>query len=182
MPLLLGIVAALIIGQRVAGLGFDWITLDLVSPLDRSVRVGGIRSDLIRGLTEGGLAGEGIGYNTLGQPDTLIVEQGFGAMLYSIGVIGLLLWLWAGISIIRFLNRHRSPTSDMALALTCIWFFLLPLQGFASVQDPIVSWPTWIVIGWVAGSAIRQQQVQQRSLPQQERLLPVGGAAAVSRR
>jgi hypothetical protein len=94
--------------------------------------------------------------NLLGQPaPNFWVEEGFGALIVEMGILGLLLWLLWGSAVLYFswkVTQRLRGTRYFPIALAIVWYaFLLifPMTyGVLSVyQDYICSIYMWLTIG-----------------------------------
>jgi hypothetical protein len=124
--------------------------------------------DTARGISIGGLIGQGTGQESLGKQyiyggeanDPLglyQVEAGYGSVAIEWGIVGLALWLWWSVAwLLRMLWSTRRALGDRVAAFGVIvtaWVFFLMFiaffGGFANFQNYINNVFLWFLSGMV---------------------------------
>jgi hypothetical protein len=124
--------------------------------------------DTLRGISLGGLVGQGTGQESLGKqyiyggesnsPFGLYqVEAGYGSVAIEWGIVGLALWLWWSVAwLLRMLSLTRRALGERLAAFGIIvtaWFFFLMFVaffgGFANFQNYINNVFLWFLSGMV---------------------------------
>lgn len=125
-----------------------------------SERIEGAIYSFIYAFNKSGLFGHGTGINSLGlshiigEKYTMKVESGYAAVIWEIGIIGLILWIYLWISFLRFFFYARKKANIYYLAnvnflviLMIISFLTSYTTGFQTFQSWIFNILLWNFIG-----------------------------------
>lgn len=132
-----------------------------------SDRLRAYSSNIVKGISVGGIAGQGVGTHSLGRqyltsdsapaasPDAT-VESGFGSVAAEIGLVGLAIWLWWIFSWWRCLSAAASAQADPSFGRVIGgWIAFTMVIGFAAhysyYQNYFTNAFLWLMTGIIFG-------------------------------
>lgn len=136
-----------------------------------SGRISASIDNIFLGIRQGGIAGTGVGTQSLGRQylygsdttaieGTAQIESGYGSVAAEIGLVGLLLWLWWIFSWSRALtHRARTSANPLTNQIFAAWIGFTLIIGFLAHYSYYQNYYTnaflWLISGLVLGASPR---------------------------